>query len=82
MLVLCSRHEGRGVVVVDHVTAGGGVWARPLGLDQLPRLAQCLGEVVVHRAGDGHRVGLGLFVVLAQAAAEVLLDDGVAGRVR
>ncbi len=47
------------MVVVDHVTAGGGVWARPLGLDQLPRLAQRLGEVVVHRAGDGHRVGLG-----------------------
>lgn len=74
------------MIVVDHVAVRRGVWARrgaALGLDLQPRLAQRLGEVVVHRAGDGHGVchGLGLLVVLAQAAAEMLLDDGVAGRV-
>lgn len=86
-LVLFSRHEGRGVIVVDHVAVRRGVWASgraALGLDLQPRLAQRLGEVVVHRAGDGHRVcyGLGLLVVLAQAATEMLLDDGVTGGVR
>lgn len=70
------------MIVVDHVAVGGGVWA--LGLDLQPRLAQRLGEVVIHRSGDGHRVcdRLGLLVVLSQAAAEMLLDDGVAGCVR
>lgn len=70
--------------MADHVAVGRGVWASggaALGLDLQPRLTQSLGEVVVHRAGDGHRVcdRLGLLVVLSQAAAEMLLDDGVAG---
>lgn len=77
------------MVVIDHVAAvGGGVGAAagrrgaPLVLDLQPRLAQRLGEVVVHGARDGHRVGgsrLGLLVVLPQAPAEVLLDYRVAG---
>ena len=76
--------------MVDHVVAvGGGVWAAVGGggaalvLDLQPGVAQGLGEVVVHRACDGHRVGGGrlwLLVVLAQAAAEVLLDHRVAWR--
>lgn len=75
------------MIVVDHVAVRRGVWASrraTLGLDLQPRLTQRLGEVVVHRAGDGHRVcyGLGLLVVLAQTATEMLLDDGVTGGVR
>lgn len=85
--------------MADHVTwRRGGVWAArgggaSLGLDLQPGLAQRLGEVVIHRARDGHRVGaagraacarrrghLRLLVVLAQAAAEVLLDHRVAHR--
>lgn len=52
---------------------------RPLGLDLEPGLPQGLGKVVVHRACDGHSVGdgLGLLIVLPQAAAEVLLDHRV-----
>lgn len=74
--------------MIDHVTVGGGVWAAagrrgtPLVFDLQPGLAQCLGEVVVHRARDGNRVGgggLGLLVVLPETAAEVLLDHRVAG---
>lgn len=72
------------MIVVDHVAVGRRVWASggaALGFDLQPRLAQRLGEVVVHRAGDGDRVcyGLGLFVVLAQATAEMLFDNGVTG---
>lgn len=83
-----SGDHRRGVVVIDHVTVGGGVWAAagrwgtPLVLNLEPGLAQCLGEVVVHRACDGHRVGGGwlrLLVVLPEAAAEMLLDDRVTG---
>lgn len=79
-----GRHRW-GVAVVDHVAGGGrfraAARAAALGLDLQPGLAQGLGKVVVHRACDGHRVGhwLRFLVVLAQAAAEVLLDDGVAG---
>lgn len=78
------------MVVVDHAAVGRGVGAAagrrgaPLVLDLQPRLAQRLGEVVVHGARDGHRVGGGglrLLVVLPQAAAEVLLDHRVTGRV-
>lgn len=86
-----SGDHGGGVAVVDHAAAvGGGVGAAAgrrgaaLVLDLQPRLAQRLGEVVVHRARDGHGVGgggFGLLVVLPQAAAEVLLDHRVAGRV-
>lgn len=85
---LPSGDHRRGVVVIDHVTVGGGVWAAagrrgaPLVFDLQPGLAQRLGEVVVHRARDGHRVGgggLGLLVVLPETAAEMLLDHGVAG---
>lgn len=74
--------------MIDHVAVGGGVWAAagrrgaPLVFNLQPGLAQRLGEVVVHRAGDGHRVGgggLGLLVVLTQTAAEVLLNHRVAG---
>lgn len=76
------------MVVIDHVTVRGGVWAAarrrgtPLVLDPMPGVAQCFGEVVVHRASDGHGVGGGglrLLVVLPQTAAEVLLDHRVAG---
>ena len=71
--------------MVEHVAAGRGLGAAggaALGLDLEPGLTQRLGKVVVHRAGDGHRVGHGLrlLVVLAQAAAEVLLDHRVTGR--
>lgn len=87
---LPSRDHRRGVVVIDHATVGRGVWAAagrrgtPLVFDLQPGLAQRLGEVVVHRASDGHRVGgggLGLLVVLPKAATEMFLDDRVAGRV-
>lgn len=75
---------------------GGGVGAAAGGggatfvFDLKPGVAQGFGEVVVHGAGDGDGVGggggggsgFGLFVVLAQAAAEVLLNDRVAHRVR
>lgn len=73
--------------MIDHVTVRGGVWAAagrrgtPLVFDLQPGLAQRLGEVVVHRARDGHRVGgggLGLLVVLPEAAAEMLLNHRVA----
>lgn len=40
--------------------------------------------MVVHRAGDGHGVGgggLGLLVVLSEAATEMFLDHRVTGRV-
>lgn len=90
-LSAASGDHGGGVVVVHHVAAvGGGVGAAagrrraPLVLYLQPRLAQRLGEVVVHGARDGHRVGGGrlrFLVVLPQAAAEVLLDHRVAGRV-
>lgn len=49
-----SGDHRRGVVVIDHVTVGGGVWAAagrrgtPLVLNLQPGLAQRLGEVVVH----------------------------------
>lgn len=74
--------------MIDHVTVRGGVWAAagrrgtPLVFDLQPGLAQRLGEVVVHRARDGHRVGgggLGLLVVLPEAAAEMLLNHRVTG---
>lgn len=73
------------MVVIDHVTVRGGVWAAarrrgtPLVLDPMPGVAQCFGEVVVHRASDGHQVGHGLrfLVVLSEAAPEVLLNDRV-----
>ncbi len=83
-----SGDHRRGVVVIDHVTVRGGVWAAagrrgtPLVFDLQPGLAQCLGEVVVHRACDGHRVGgsgLRLLVVLPETAAEMLLDHRVTG---
>lgn len=50
------------------------------GLDLEPGVSQRFGKVVVHRTRDGHRVkgGLGFLVVLAEAAAEVLLDHRVA----
>lgn len=50
-----------------------------LGFELVPGVPQRLCKVVVHRTCDGHRVGHGLcfFVVLPQAAAEVLLDHGV-----
>lgn len=83
-----SGDDRRGVVVIDHVTVGGGVWAAagrrgaPLVFNLQPGLAQCLGEVVVHRARDGHWVGgggLGLLVVLPKTAAEMLFDHRVTG---
>lgn len=54
------------------------------GFDLEPGITQCLGKVVIHRAGDGHRVGHGLrlFVVIPEAAAEVLLNHRVARGVR
>lgn len=54
-----------------------------LGLELVPGVPQRLCKVVVHRTCNGHRVGHGLcfFVVFAQAAAEVLLNHGVARRV-
>lgn len=69
--------------MVDHVAVWGRVRApgrAALGLDLQPRLAQRLGEVVVHRARDGHRVcyRLRLLVVLSQTAAKMLLDNRVA----
>lgn len=76
--------------MIDHVTVRGGVWAAagrggtPLVFDLQPGLAQRLGKVVVHRARDGYRVGgsgLGLLVVLPEAAAEMLLNHGVTRRV-
>jgi len=85
-----SGDHRRGVVVIDHVTVRGGVWAAarrrgtPLVFNLQPGLAQCLGEVVVHRAGDGHGVGgggLGLLVVLPKTAAEMLLNHRVTGGV-
>lgn len=72
--------------MIDHVTVRGGVWAAPrrrgapLVLDLQPGFAQRLGEVVVHRPRDGHRVGgggFGLLVVLPEAAAEVFLNHRV-----
>lgn len=72
----------------EHVCVGGGVWAAAGGrgaalvLDLQPGLPQRLGKVVVHRAGDGQRVGghwLRLLVVLPKAAAEMLLDHRVTG---
>ena len=57
----------------------GALRAPSLGFDLQPGLPQGFGEVVIHRVGDGHRPGDGLrlLVVLAQAAAEVLLDHRV-----
>lgn len=86
-----SGQHRRGVAVSDHVSVGGGVWAAAGGrgaalvLNLQPGFAQRLGKVVVHRAGDGQRVGghwLRLLVVLPKAAAEMLLDHRVAGCVR
>lgn len=74
--------------MIDHVTIWGGIWAAagrrgtPLVFDLQPGLAQCLGEVVVHRACDGHRVGGGglrLLVVLPETATEMLLNHWVTG---
>ena len=81
------------MAVADHVGRGAGGLAPARGrlgaagravlgcLDLKPRVAQGLGEMVVHGARDGHGVGgrLWLLVVLAQAPAEVLLHHGVAG---
>lgn len=85
-LVLFSRNKGRGVIMVDHVAVRGGVRApgrAALGLDLQPRLTQGLGEVVVHRARNGHGVchRFWLLVVLSKTAAKMLLDNRVAGRV-
>lgn len=74
--------------MIDHMTVGGGVWAAAgrrgtsLVFDLQPGLTQCLGEVVVHRACDGYRVGGGglrLLVVLPETAAEMLLNHRVTG---
>lgn len=70
-----------------HVTVGGGVRAAggpSFSFDLEPGISQGFDKVIVHRARDGHGVGdrLGLFVVLTQAASEVLLDPGVTGHVR
>lgn len=71
-----------------HVSVRGGVWAAagrrgaPLVFDLEPGLAQRLGKVVVHRSGDGQRVGghwLRLLVVLPKAAAEMFLNHRVTG---
>lgn len=73
--------------MIDHVTVGGGVWAAagrggtPLVFDLQPGLTQRLGEMVVHRARDGHGVGggrFGLLVVLPKATTEMLLNHRVA----
>lgn len=74
--------------MIDHVTVGRRVWAAarrrgtPLVFDLVPGFAQRLGKVVVHRAGDGHRVGgsgLRLLVVFPEAATEMLFDHRVTG---
>lgn len=84
---LSSRDYRGGVVVIDHVTVGGvraaaGRRGTPLVFDLQPGLAQRLGEMVVHRACDGHGVGgsgLGLFVVLPEAPTKMFLNNRVAG---
>lgn len=60
-----------------------GLGTPTLGLDLEPGVSQRLGKVVVHRTGDGHRVGHGLsvLVVFSEAATKVLLDHGIADRV-
>lgn len=73
--------------MVDHVAVRRGVWApgrAALGLDLQPRLTQGLGEMVVHRARNGHGVcyRFWLLVVLPKTATKMLLDNRVAGRVR
>lgn len=82
MLVLfwAIELDARQEVAISRV----GLWRRAAsasGLYLEPGVAQSLGEVVVHGAGDGNRVGRRrrFPVVLSEAATEVLLDDGVAG---
>lgn len=75
------------MINVDHVSIGGGVGASgraSLSFDLEPGLSQSLGEVIIHRSGDGHRVGdrLRLFVVFPQTAAEMLLNHRVTCCVR
>lgn len=71
------------MIDVDHVSVRWGVGASggaSLSFDLEPGLSQSLGEVIVHRSGDGHRVGdrLRLSVVFPQTAAEMLLNHRVA----
>lgn len=73
--------------MIGRVSVGGGVRTAAGGggaafiFDLEPGVSKGLGEMVIHRARDGHRVGGGgrfrLFVVLPQASAEVLLDHRV-----
>lgn len=74
--------------MIGRVSVGGGVRTAARGggaalvFDLVPGFSKGLGEMVVHGAGDRDGVGgcgrFRLFVVLAQAAAEVLLDHRVA----
>lgn len=82
-----SGDDRRGVVVIDHATVRGGVWAAarwrgtPFVFDLQPGFAERLGKVVIHWARDGHRVGgggLGLLVVFPKAATEMFLNHRVA----
>ena len=78
-----QHHQREGGILHCLPISEVGVWARgatSLGLDLEPGLPKGLGEVVIHRAGDGDRVvrdRIWLLVVLPQATAEVLLDHRV-----
>lgn len=61
-----------------------GLMTATLGLELKPGVSQRLCKVVIDGACDGHRVGhrLCFFVVFAQAATEVLLNNRIAYCVR